>query len=362
MAFFKKHLNLLIVLGVSLWGLYLRFVCLRDRAFDGDDLYQYECMKGAFKAFWLPQKYGDFSSFPGDYLLNYIPIQIFGLDKWGLATAHILATILGFYLLYRIGQCYFQTWVGYLVCFMVVALNSTLIFHSFEFRPYAILPVLGLVGLLFAHRCLDSLKRWNNLTVFFAAVLIVITFNFHAYGPALFLMPLFCVIVTALIGPNRSAVVDTIKGNKLKISLFVLATLLAIAIWLYYTSFNNSWVPPSAYDEIHTFQYIVNPLENPAQFLKSIFGNLIGDKRLYFLLFSIVVALFIPLRRRWEQFTFFGLLVALPIALILIADIKGHYWFLQRQFVWVMPFFAIFLGWQWDSIYSYFLTRKTNRL
>jgi len=40
--------------------------------------------------------------------------------------------------------------------------------------------------------------------------------------------------------------------------------------------------------------------------------------------------------------------------MILFIDLRSEYWFLQRQFVWVMPAFALFLGWAWESCALYF--------
>ena len=43
-------------------------------------------------------------------------------------------------------------------------------------------------------------------------------------------------------------------------------------------------------------------------------------------------------------------MIVLPLQLLFLADLFNRYWFIQRQFVWVMAWYAFFLGWCWDSI------------
>ena len=44
-------------------------------------------------------------------------------------------------------------------------------------------------------------------------------------------------------------------------------------------------------------------------------------------------------------------MILLPIGLIFAMDVYSQYWFIQRQFVFVMPFFAFFVAWSWDAIF-----------
>jgi len=63
-----------------------------------------------------------------------------------MAIPHILVTILGFFLLYKICQRHFKTVLGFVVTFSIVCFNQYSIFHSFELRPYAVLPTLVLAS------------------------------------------------------------------------------------------------------------------------------------------------------------------------------------------------------------------------
>ena len=49
-------------------------------------------------------------------------------------------------------------------------------------------------------------------------------------------------------------------------------------------------------------------------------------------------------------------LVGLPIAFLLFLDIVSGYWFIQRQFIWTMPLFGVFLAWSAESTLRYFVT------
>jgi hypothetical protein len=110
--------------------------------------------------------------------------------------------------------------------------------------------------------------------------------------------------------------------------------------------------------KLNTFDYIQNPFYNIADFLKAIFGNLIGNKSLYLLLMGIIIPFVFFYRDKYKQLLFLLLAIVFPLGLILIFDIIQSYWFLQRQFVWVMPLFAFFLGWTWDVFFLMLRLKK----
>jgi hypothetical protein len=83
---------------------------------------------------------------------------------------------------------------------------------------------------------------------------------------------------------------------------------------------------------------------------KAVVGNLVGDKKLYFLLAGLPLGFLIPHKDRWPQLIFFLVLVAAPIGLIFLSCLISNYFFVQRLFIWVMPLFAFLVGWEWDSL------------
>ena len=85
---------------------------------------------------------------------------------------------------------------------------------------------------------------------------------------------------------------------------------------------------------------------------------MIGEKKLYVLLAGMIIAWIFPHKNRFKQIIFFICFVIIPLTLIILVDIKSQYWFLQRQFIWIMALFAFYLGWCWDSVILYLLKRE----
>ena len=129
---------------------------------------------------------------------------------------------------------------------------------------------------------------------------------------------------------------------------------LAMPLWFYSIFGPHAKLPP-----LNVFLYIPNPLLDISGFLKGVFANLVGYryKQFYLLLAGLLFPFLIPDKKRFQQIAFLFIMVFIPIGLILIIDIVTEYWFIQRHFIWVMPFFALFLGWSWESFILY-ITEK----
>lgn len=342
----RIDLKWVVALGLSLFALYRRFLWFQERELWGDELYQFQSMKGPFQPFWLHCNFGDHTSFPGEYLLNYPLIQIFGLNKWGLSILHIFITIAGLYFLYRLCRRYLKLIGGYIVAFLMFGLNETLTWHAFEFRPYAVLPTLALGSLYFAHLIVEEHSTLGGIRKFFIGLFFVVTVSYHAYGILIFLLPVIYVIMLDIFRRGSQSV---IREGFMRY-LFIVAVI-AIPIWSWYASSNffglNSNIMQSRQ---YTFEFIPNPAVNFLGFLKGIVGNLVGYKPLYFLLGGVGAALLLPYKFKSHLLIFILWLVVLPIELILFTDLRSQYWFLQRQFIWIMPFFALFVGWCWDTL------------
>lgn len=340
----ERGLPALIAIVFSVIGLYWRYVTLARRDFWEDELYQINDLVGPFRPLWDRRALGELTSFQGDYLLTWPFAYFFGPNKWAMAIPHIAATVLGCYVLYRICQRYFQTWVGYFVAFGIVCFNRNLILHSFELRPYAVLPTLALICFYLTERLfqntLSDLKRW------FIGMFFVFTAFFHAYG---ILIVSVCLMYFILCARAQRSWGDIWRDQgRFLIGFYVLAA----GIFLYYATgnpqFGTHYCRPR---NIYTFQFIPNPLDNFLGFAKGIVGNLIGDRRWYPALLGLT-ALILPHPARWRQWGFLLVLVILPLQLICLSDMTQEYWFIQRQFVWMIPWFAFFLGWTWDNIFQ----------
>ena len=328
---------------ICVYALYLRILVLFDRTLGTDELYQLVQMKGTFFELLkgLPElEYCSYLS--GDYYLIYPFFKIFSYNKFGLAIPHIIATIIGFYLLYLICKMYFKSAWAYIITFTIVCFNGTLINHATEIRTYAVLPTLALATFYLLKKMADVDFISNIAKKIGAIIFFVLVICFHAYGILIFSSCFFTVILFKY------------KEKSFKICVKNAVPLGAITICLAMPLLIVSFLGPHLrYDvpKIDAFQYIPNPIYNIIGFLKGIFCNLIGFKKLYFLLAGALVPFILHHNDRYKQLLFLSFIVIFPISVIFFSDIMHSYWFIQRQFIWVMPLFAFLLGWTWDSLF-----------
>ncbi len=332
---------------LTLVGLYLRFDQRMHTPLTVDELYAVNSMSRyeSFPLFVSNLPHLEFSSYlTGDYYLLYPFVRIFGTNLWGVAVPHIISTIFCFYFLFKVCQLHLKNAVGFLVAFTVISFNSTLIIHSFELRYYAVLQTLGLATYYYTYLLVYRPYPLTKLKLIGMGTFFCFTILFHLYS----VIMVFANIAFFLaIHIHNKSVIDTAK--KLA-PLFIIVFLITGPI-LYFVLF--VWYHLSA--QIwgnEPFRFIPNPLNDLIGFLKGIFCNLIGHKPLYFLFAGLVISLCLSHKDRRKQFWFFIVLILLPIALLLLLDLKAGYWFIQRQFIWVMPLFAVLLGWCWESIFS----------
>lgn len=339
----KKFYILLVVISLSIYALALRLNKLERSQLWNDELNQLEVMKGNFLQLLKELPSNERNTYLNwDHFLTYPFFKIFSYNKWGLAIPHIIITVLGFYILYLIGRRYFKTIWGYLISFGVICFNSTLINHATEIRGYAVLPTLALVALYLSEKLINEINL-SPARKFFIGVFFLITLCFHTYG--IFIL-FFCLAYALLNKPSNQTFGNIFKRiSKILIIVFSIG----LPFWLFCVFGPNHVL----YVADSTYRFIPNPLTNFVGFLKGVFGNLIGFKYLYFLLIALIFPFIFPYKERLKQILFLFILVIFPLALILISDLLGNYWFLQRQFIWVMPYFAIFLGWSCDSFISY---------
>ena len=333
------------VLPFCVWGLYLRFHARATQGLWTDERWQIAVMNQPFFDFLKALRKREFAGLlSGDSILIYPFFQIFGDNKWGLALPHIIATLIGFYLLHLLCRKYLKQTYGCVIAFLIVCLNQELIFHSFEIRTYAVLPTLALGTFCLLDKVFTQEAPVKRFTFFGIQAFLVFTIWWHLYG-------IFMIVLSSLYFAGARLRSDGLKkvfGETAR--ALAPALIVAMPLWLF-----------SVFGEkqrmvfTHMFEFIPNPLENTVGFLKAIFGNLMGDKRLYILLLGPVLAGLLPHPDRYKQIGFFLCLVALPIAALLALDAHNQYWFVQRQFVWVIPYFALYVGWCWESAVTYLL-------
>jgi len=327
--------RILIATGISLWGLYLRFHYLAHRDWWTDECNQWNATLGALKPFWQRLPNGELTCFPGDYLLTYPFVQIFQHNKWGVAIPHIIVTLVGFYFLYLICQRYLKTTWATAIAFIAYSLNFELIFHAFELRPYAVLSTLGLMIFYCTETLISSKYRITPMKKFFIGILFFLSILYHTYG---ILIVGFCAIFSIFNELDNSSWQTILK----RISKFyIIVGIISLPIWFWYASYNIG----QDVTKMPTFDYIPNPLIHPFGFLKAIVGNLINPKYLHFLLAGPLLAFIFAPKSRMKYLGFFLTLIVLPISLLCVMDASMNYWFLQRQFVWVISLFSFFIAW-----------------
>lgn len=343
--FLGKYSRSYMAIIFSAWGIYLRFLELAERDLWVDELASFRATEGALKPFWQNATYGsELISFPGQYLITWPFVRMFGLNKWGIMIPSVLSTLIGFYLLYLICQRYLKNSLSYGIVFALACFNHELIFHSFEFRPYSILPTLSLGVFYVADTIISQLDQFSLFKKFWAGVLLVFTTIYHAYGIIiLFFIAGFLILRELSMRPAGEIFHKTWK-------FLGCVLLIAVPLFLWYAVGSKAVKGMMWMD---SFEFIPNPLVDLVGFLKAVFCNLTGHRYLYFLFGGVILSFLISHKERFVQIGFFAVLVVMPIQILLLIDLNKSYWFLQRQFIWVTPLFIFLVGWCWDSIFNF---------
>lgn len=338
--FFKKFRYEITAIIITAYGMYLRFMCLAHRELWADEIATLQAYTGAFKPVWQRQHLVDLSFFQGDYIISWPFVSLFKDNKWGLAIPHILFTLLGFYFLYLICKRYFHSIFAWVATFSLVAIHRDLIFHSFELRPYAVLPTLALAVFYFTEQVLSSRYHLSLIRKVLIGLFYLFTIVYHCYGAVI----LFCTFVYFLLCESGERTFGEIF--KLNYRFIGSIVLIGLPLFLWYALYND-FVINGFGSEL--FYYIPDPLVNLFGFIKVILCCLAGNKILYFLAISLTFPFLLPYRDRLRQIGFMLILIILPIMTVFSFTIFAGYTFVPRQFIWAMPLFAFLVGWCFDS-------------
>lgn len=361
--YIKQNLAPISVVFICMYALYLRLMLLAQRALGQDDIWQLNQMRGSFFELLKSIPMNEVCSYlSGDYYLIYPFFKIFGYNRWGLAIPHILFTILGFYILYLICRRYFKTIWGYLITFIIVCFNDVLISHATVIRVYAVLPTLVLASLYLSQLLIDKKFQLSIGKKIATGLFFIMLIWFHVYGILIF----FCTLIFALLNRKKDDLTWPLMKELFKFVLILL--IIAMPFWLYSVfgpryGLGQNNMDPNKYLRITEFKmtvtdYIPSPLMNPLGFLKAVFGNLVGLKKLYFLLLGVIFPFILPLKNRLKLILLFIIAVLVPIISLYIFDNLVVYFFIPRQFIWVIPIFAFYLGWSWDSFFEFLKHRR----
>ena len=339
----------IVVFLISLWGMYLRVDFRHTHSLWHDEIYQTGPMNGSFLDLIKALPRYEFSAYiSGDHYLTYPFYRIFSDNVWGLALPHIAATILSFYFFYLICKRYLTTAAGWVVAFLVFSFNATLIEKAFEIRVYPMLVLLALVSFYVGQMLdgeefkFDQRKQWPFILFY------VLLIWFHPYAIAIAFLPLVYFFGLRLGQASLKAVLWR------AVKFFAVVLPIAMPLWIIsmFGPHLNVHFSPDA-----LFRYIPSPLVDPIGSLKGIFCNMMGNRIFYFLFLLFPCSWLLPHPDRGKQIWFFLVMVIFPVLLMLGMDLATGYYFIQRQFIWAMPFFVLLIGWCLESL----LRNKTGR-
>jgi len=340
-TFWNNHGITVIVAGLCVWGFILRIrPLIVGPHLWLDEYWQLMIMHGSWREMIILLQRHEHTAFLSlDYLVIYPFFKLFGFNKIGLALPHLALTLLGFLYLYRISRMYLRTALGYAVVFGIFCFNASLVSHATEVRVYAALPTLALMVFYYSQKLAGEAYRLRGAERFWLGVFFVTALWFHVYGITMVACMMFYVFLEKQIYRDKERFLFLIK-------FFSVILAVAMPLWLYSVLGPNLNVWEGSR---HTFEYIANPAVNFVGFSKSVLGNLVGYKRLYILLPGMFVPFIFSYPQRFRHIGFFLVLVIIPLQLLLQGVLSHSYWFLQRQFVWVVPFFALYLGICWEA-------------
>ena len=192
-----------------------------------------------------------------------------------------------------------------------------------------------------------ELSRSKIVLYNFCIILIITS---HLYGMLMLgLNYIFHIITTSSKTPRWKIVFQNIKQFGI---IFVLCFILW---WNYSFGVDKSYMASSSNGG--TFAFIKPGF---ISITRNVIGNLLGCKYFYILLLGWSGILFLPKDDRNKMILLNILLIILPIILILISCIKYNYWFLQRLFIWCVPYFILSIGWACDSLIIQILQIKKS--
>lgn|SRR3990167_1311888 len=311
---------------------------------DIDELFQIKNMQES-KPFWRnDQMYGDHTSYPLEYLIHFAIIKVLphlSIDlekntvegyrpfyKWILAIPHLIFYVMGLIVFYVLCEIYLKSTQAKICAFILLMFNVHLIYHAFAFRPYSVLIGLGIINL-------ESSLRFFTMRSLRIIPIMIFSCFYHAYG---LLIVLVCLVF------NYFYAKTLFYGNAVKWRWMFLGLCVSSSLWAYYASWNSFGLHPNK------IQSIVDPFQfmSKQNLFENLLLNFFGNQLLY-IIFLPLTALGIIFSNK-KQLFFLLILIIVPSILIILFDIKTQYWIHSRQFVWIMPFWAVFCGMMIDNL------------
>lgn len=326
--------KIIIISLICLFGFSSRLFVFQSQHPDTDELFELRHLQSIKWSDTIKRTtfYGDHTSYPGEYIIHWMPLRALNMFKknadlsyedgtigigkkhfWILAIPKIMLSLLSFWLFWLLIKD--MSGLGIFTAALIYTFNPTLIYHSFSLRPYGILPELAIINIFLASR--------GKQTLLHGAV-IFLTCVYHAYGILIAFLPMI------------------FFRNK-RDSNIVLFIIPAIVMWAYYASYNTFGMTPNKVQSVvDTFQFITK--EN---FLNGILDTLFAGSILTLAVLPFIVkGSTAAVKKDWM---FLLMLVIIPLILIIMIDIKTSYWIHPRQYCWIVPALALWCGMMADK-------------
>ncbi len=343
-----------LVIGFFIF-LYLRLI-LRTNDYVGDETVTVNAFQHDLYTYLTQALPRSEYHFPGTFLLLYAIGHWIGVtNSYLLSLPYLIMSILSYLMLAKINWWQILgmkkggneiLWVNVITC-MMVAYNVHHQIYSLELRPYSTLTLLSLLALWLSFLIFNSSRlRWMNV---FALAAII---SFHNFG-LIVLIPgasyFFLIQVFHLMKKKESFNIFAKKMLPV-FQVFAVSFIMTLPlVWLYCHSapmFVNSHTNAALQFHRGTHTYIKEGWQGIKQVISIEYGLVDHLKIIRFVLaFFFIVGTFIfILKNQWRPVLFLLCFVVLPIYLIYGLAVHSDYWFLQRQFIWTAPFWAVYHG------------------
>lgn len=295
--------------------------------------------------------------YPGTYLLIY-PLGQLSTNPYFLFLP-FLAISVAFYLLlakidwwrlfnFKQEVSVFPQWINVIACGLI-AVNQTQHIHSFEMRPYSTLSLLALLALwctwvIFHGRSF----KWRYVFGLSAILL------FHNFGILMIFLSAFYLTVYFFLGSNpKNRFKNIVKRLKIPFQTIVVASLISFPLIFFYFQGGHSHLLNTGLAK--KSEKLVNFDRNTHEFIQqgwrgfeqvaALCYGFSGKQRMlrgYVVALMFLGSLVIIFKKHWAALSFLVIFVATPLIVIYLSALYSGYWFIQRQFVWVMPFWALY--------------------
>ena len=330
---------------------YLRFQYRWSHPLDGDELMTIQGLRMDFYSMlfdFIPKT--DFH-FPPAYVLLYPIGHYLSMAPLIVSAPYAVLSLYFYYFFARVNWpkivgfknqrfAIDVKWINVLAC-VLISYNDTLIIHALVLRPYALLCPLALLALWLADKILNLKNlNWRYVVAVLALLL------FHNFGSLMMLTAFgYCLLSRISQAEGNSSLSIQIKSYAPAFLTVGLAVLLSVPFFWWYLQY--PFLHQYHFSSIDPHLFIHPGMRGIIQVWAIYYGLSQPHLKPFRLILVVFVACTIPLffrQKKWMVLGFLFVFVICPTWLIYLFDLRLNYWFVQRQFIWAIPFHAVFVA------------------